>query len=67
MKAKNIKFIHGLPYYPYSQGIVERFHKTIKDCYLYSLFPDDKDNFDFRRSIDIVVKKYNNQIHRTTK
>ena len=66
LREKNIKFIHGLPYNPHSQGVVERFHKTIKD-YLYSIYSDDKDNFDLRLSIDIVVKKYNNHIHRTTK
>ena len=32
---KNIKFIHGSPYNPHSQGVVERFHQTIKDI-LYS-------------------------------
>ena len=66
LKEKNIKFIHGMPYNPHSQGVVERFHKTIKD-YLYSIYSDDKDNFDLRRSVDIVVKKYNNHKHRTTK
>ena len=29
---KNIKYIHCIPYNLYSQGVVERFHKTIKDA-----------------------------------
>ena len=55
-----------MPYNPHSQGVVEKFHKTIKD-YLYSVYSDDKDNFDLKKSIDIVIKKYNNHKHRTTK
>ena len=66
LKNKNIKLIHGLPYNPHSQGVVERFHKTIKD-YLYSMYCEDKDNFNLKESIDIIIKKYNNHIHRSTK
>ena len=58
---------YGLSYFPDSEGVVERFNKTIKDYYLYIIYSDYKNNFDLRRSIDIVVKKYNNQIHRPTK
>ena len=66
LKDKNIKLIHGLPYNPHSQGVVERFHKTIKD-YLYSIYSDDNENFDLKQCIDIVIKKYNNHKHRSTK
>ena len=45
---------------------MERFKKTINN-YLYSIYSEDKDNFDLRQSCDIVIKKYNNLIHRTTK
>ena len=58
MKDKKIKLIHGLPYNPNSQGIVERFHKNIKD-YLYSIYSDDKKLFGLKQRIDIVIKKYN--------
>ena len=27
---ENIKYINGIPYYPNSQGTIERFHYTIK-------------------------------------
>ena len=39
LKSKNIKYIHGMPYNPHSQGVVERFHKTIKDG-LYCRYND---------------------------
>jgi len=31
LKENNVDFIHGAPYNPHSQGVVERFHQTIKD------------------------------------
>ncbi len=59
LKEKNINFIHGLPFNPHSQGVVERFHKTIKDS-LYSLYSENKESFDIIQGLDIVIKKYNN-------
>ena len=66
LKEKNIKFVHGLPYNPHSQGVVERFHKTVKD-HLYSVYCDDIESFDILKALDTVVKKYNNHVHSTTK
>ena len=66
LKFKKINYIHGMPYNPHSQGVVERFHKTIKDG-LYALYCDNPDNFDIKEILDIVIKKYNNHIHSTTK
>ena len=65
LKDKKIRLIQGLQYIPHSQGVIERFHKTIKD-YLYSIYSDDKENFDLKLSINIVIKKYNNHKHRST-
>ena len=31
LNSKNIDFIRGMPYNPHSQGVVERFHQTLKD------------------------------------
>ena len=45
---------------------MERFHKTIKDA-LYSLYADNPETFNIKESLDIVIKKYNNHIHTTTK
>ena len=66
LKEKNIEFFHGMPYNPHSQGVVERFHKTIKDS-LYCIYADNPEDFDIKDSLDIVIKKYNNHIHSSTK
>ena len=66
LNSKNIKYIHGMPYNPHSQGVVERFHKTIKDG-LYCRYNDNPENFDIKQSLDFIIKKYNNHIHSSTK
>ena len=66
MKERNITFVHELTYNPYSQGVVERFQKTVNDS-LYSLYCDDTDSFDLIKALDFVIKKYNNHVHCTTK
>ena len=66
LKLKNINFIHGIPYNPHSQGVVERFHKTVKDA-LYCLYSDDPDNFNTKESLEVIIKKYNNHVHSSTK
>ena len=43
LRDNNIKFIHGNPYNPHSQGVVERFHQTIKDL-LYCYYFDENKN-----------------------
>ena len=55
-----------MPYNPHSQGVVERFHKTIKDS-LYCIYADNPEDFKTKESLDIVIKKYNNHIHSSTK
>jgi len=62
LKSKNINYIHGMPYNPHSQGVVERFHQTIKDL-LYSIYTEKNKNFDLKDCLDISLKKYNNHIH----
>ena len=67
LKDKNIKFIHDSPYNPHSQGVVKRFHKTIKDS-LFCLYSDISHSFDITECLDVVLKKkYNNHTHSTTK
>ena len=34
---------------------------------LYSLYCDDIESFDIIKALDIVIKKYNNHVHSTTK
>lgn len=55
-----------MPYNPHSQGVVERFHKTVKDG-LYCQYIDDPEKFDIQLNLDILIKKYNNHIHSSTK
>ena len=64
LEENNIKFIHGAPYNPHSQGVVERFHQTIKDL-LYSIYQDEK-NMELKECLDIALKKYNNHLHSAT-
>ena len=47
LKENNVEFIHGAPYNPHSQGVVERFHQTIKDL-LFSMITEEKKNFDIK-------------------
>ena len=41
LETKDIKFIHGRPYHPESQGAVEAFNKTVQD-YLSDCYENDK-------------------------
>ena len=63
--SKNIKFIHGRPFNPRSQGSVERLHRTLK-INLLSYKLDIWDNFDLPNSLGKVLYNYNNSIHETT-
>ena len=38
MKDNNIKYVHGLPYKPHSQGVCKRVHRTIKTGLLVKKF-----------------------------
>ena len=66
LNEKNIIFLHGMPYNPHFQGVVERFHKTVKDS-LYCIYLDNPEEFDLKEYLDIIIKKYNNQFHSATK
>ena len=66
LNKNNIKFIHGKPYNPHSQGVVERVHRTIRTA-LICKYLEDKKNFNLVNSLNIVTSVYNNLIHNTTK
>ena len=55
LKSKNINYIHGMPYNPHYQGVVGRFHKTIKDG-LYCRYNDNPGNFDIKQSLEFIIK-----------
>ena len=66
LNEKDIKFMHEMPYNPHSQGVEERFHQTIKDI-LYCRYVEDPKLFSLKESLEIILKKYNNHIHSSTK
>ena len=60
LNSKNIKMMNGSPYSPHSQGVVERIHLTIRYAFIIKIIYIQKD-------LPIIMKIYNNTIHRTTK
>ena len=62
----NVKLIHGLPYLPHSQGVVERVHRVIKKgllCHKENL----KEKYNINYSLEEVISIKNDTICRTTK
>ena len=62
-KAKKIKFIHGRPYLPQSQGSIEEFNKYIQNSHI-SINDDQKEEFDLDEAVSnfcniITQKKHN--------
>ena len=65
-KENRIKFIHGLPYRPHQQGVVERLHRVIKKgLNSYKLKLKKTYNIDY--AIAEIVRIKNNTYCRTTK
>lgn len=62
---KNITMVHGLPYKPHSQGVVERLHKTIRGGIILSKFVQ-QNKFNLEMCIDIINKIYNQTINTVT-
>lgn len=58
-----IKHVRGRPYHPQSQGVVERFNKTIKRRLRATLNSNDNNWVDH---LDRIVYYYNNNKHRAT-
>ena len=66
MKINGINFIHGLPYKPHSQGVVERLHKTIKTALIINKL-ESKDNFNLSEKLTEINSIYNSTIHSVLK
>ena len=60
----NIKFIHGSPYSPHSQGIIERFNYTIKKYLAKEFVANNNNEFDFNEVRFKIINYYNNKKHR---
>ena len=65
LAKNNIKFIHGKPYNPHSQGVEERFNQTEKDL-LFSYYFSETNKLNLKDSLNIVLLKYNNHKHNAT-
>jgi len=61
----SIKHVHGRPYHPQSQGMVENFNKYIKKYLALSLLAEG--NFDLPEQVQLIVDGYNDRIHSVTK
>ena len=62
----NILFVHGLPFRPHSQGVVERVHRIIRYgllCYKEDL----KEKYNIEYALEEVIENKNNIICRVTK
>ena len=66
LTKNNIIAVHGRPYCPHSQGIVERAHRTIRTA-LVSKYLENKEKFNLFLSLKEVVLTLNNITHVTTK
>ena len=60
----NIKFIHGSPYSPHSQSIIERFNYTIKKYLAKEFLANNNNKFDFNEVRFKIINYYNNKKHR---
>ncbi len=60
----NIKLIHSSPYTPQSQGVIERFNRTLKSAIFEYMTRNDTNRY-----IDVLplfIENFNNTIHSTT-
>ena len=60
----NIKFLHGAPYSPHSQGIVERFNYSVKKYLSKEYISNNCKNLNFEEIKFKVINYYNNKKHR---
>ena len=66
LQEKNIKFVHGQPYHPQSQGLIERANRTIQTA-LSRKYYELKDEFDLESCLIDILSEYNNNKHSSIK
>jgi len=66
LEEQQIKFVHGRPYHPESQGCIERSHKTLQEG-LKKYYVQNKANFYIESALEACLDLYNMEIHSTTK
>jgi len=67
LKEKGIKFVHGQPYHPQSQGLIERANRTIQTALSGIYYQQQNNSFDLESSLIDVLTEYNNNMHSSTK
>lgn len=65
MKRRNIKIVYSDPYKPTSNGIVERFNKSLKTAVKKNIYADE--DFNWAKSLQNLIEQYNNTYHTTIK
>ena len=60
----NMKYIHGIPYNPHSQGTIERFHYTIKKYFAKEFISNNYKKLNFISVRIRIINFYNNKKHR---
>ena len=65
-RDNNINIIHGRPYHPQSQGVVESYNKEIKRL-LELKYLENRKKFSIYNALPDAIHTYNENIHSTTK
>ena len=65
-EENNIKFIHGRPYHPQSQGCIESFQKELKRL-LEAKYLENKKKLSIYTTLPEVINIYNSNLHSSTK
>ena len=66
LDGQQIKFVHGRPYHPESQGCIERSHRTLQEG-LKKQYIQERTNFYVESALETCLDQYNMEIHSTTK
>ena len=66
LKIQGIKYEHGRPYHPQSQGLIERANRTIQDA-LNRKYHGKPDEFDIESILIDILAEYNSALHTTTR
>ena len=66
LQKQDVKFLHGRPYHPQSQGMIERLNRTIQQS-LNVIFAKNPSNFKINDAISDIMMNYNANYHTTIK
>ena len=66
LQKQGVKFVHGRPYHPQSQGMVERLNRTIQEN-LNVVYAKDPTTFNIRDAVNDIMRSYNSNYHTSIK